>query len=285
MALELTISEQGGARRQQVVPKDVVFLGRREDNDVVLPYSFVSSRHGRVFRRDGSVFVEDMGSTNGIFVNGDALSPMVPRTLGPEDRIEIEQIVIQARWVEEDTARDLATFHEALPTPPPPASPAIEGGTVRLSSAALASGATSLGSRTPAAAAAAAAPAAAAISTPAPLAPASAPTPTPLAAPRTTTTTAPPAEELVPPPVAPPATMWEIQTGALGAAPAPEPATESGSVLRQASLDEVLGSSRALQRLRAEAGDDFGIWVLVFRAIGVLTILGGIALLVFVLAA
>src|SRR5262249_19727029 len=82
MALELTGGGgggRGGTRRTQVVPKDVVFLGRREDNDVVLPYSFVSSRHGRVFRRDGSVFVEDMGSTNGIFVNGDALSPMVPR--------------------------------------------------------------------------------------------------------------------------------------------------------------------------------------------------------------
>ncbi len=117
MALELLIQERGGPTRTQVLPKEVAFFGRREDNDVVLPYSFVSSRHGRVFRRDGSVFVEDMGSTNGILVNGEPVTPMVPRALRPDDHIEVEKIVIQARWIEELEEPEpdvLATYHEAM---------------------------------------------------------------------------------------------------------------------------------------------------------------------------
>lgn len=116
MALELLIQERGGPTRTQVLPKEVAFFGRREDNDVVLPYTFISSRHGRVFRRDGSVFVEDMGSTNGILVNGEPVTPMVPRALQPEDQVEVEKIVIQARWIEElDDSDAPATYHEATP--------------------------------------------------------------------------------------------------------------------------------------------------------------------------
>jgi pSer/pThr/pTyr-binding forkhead associated (FHA) protein len=116
MALELLIQERGGPTRTQVLPKEVAFFGRREDNDVVLPYTFVSSRHGRVFRRDGSVFVEDMGSTNGILVNGEPITPMVPRALQPEDHVEVEKIVIQARWIEELEEPDApATYREATP--------------------------------------------------------------------------------------------------------------------------------------------------------------------------
>ncbi len=118
MALELLIQERGGPTRTQVLPKEVAFFGRREDNDVILPYTFVSSRHGRIFRRDSSVFVEDMGSTNGIVVNGEPVTPMVPRALRPDDRIEVEKIVIQARWIEEREEPDApATYHEAGASP------------------------------------------------------------------------------------------------------------------------------------------------------------------------
>jgi predicted component of type VI protein secretion system len=128
MPLELRIQERGGPTRTQVLPGEVAFIGRREDNDVVLPYSFVSSRHGRIFRRDGGLFVEDMGSTNGILVNGEALTPMVPRTVRPEDQVQIERIVIQARWIEAQAApaETGATYHEAVPvrTPRAAATPA-----------------------------------------------------------------------------------------------------------------------------------------------------------------
>ena len=35
--------------------------------------TFVSQVHARVFRRDGDVYVEDLGSRNGTFVNGEPI--------------------------------------------------------------------------------------------------------------------------------------------------------------------------------------------------------------------
>ncbi len=115
MPLELIIREGDGPERRQVVPKQSAVVGRREDNDVVLPFSFVSARHGRVFLRGGLVHVEDMGSTNGTLVNGTPLEPMVPRLLGPDDLVEIDRLALRARWVDEAPASDAPpTYHEAV---------------------------------------------------------------------------------------------------------------------------------------------------------------------------
>ncbi len=128
MPLELMIREGDGPERRQVVPKQTAVMGRREDSDVVLPFSFVSARHGRVFVRGGLVHVEDMGSTNGTLVNGTPLEPMVPRLLGPDDLVEIDRLALRARWVEEAPADDgPPTYHEPVvsralaPIPPAPA--------------------------------------------------------------------------------------------------------------------------------------------------------------------
>jgi hypothetical protein len=113
--LELIIREGDGPERRQVVPKQAAVVGRREDNDVVLPFSFVSARHGRVFLRGGLVHVEDMGSTNGTLVNGAPLEPMVPRLLGPDDLVEIDRLALRARWVDEDPPDDAPpTYHEPV---------------------------------------------------------------------------------------------------------------------------------------------------------------------------
>ncbi len=134
MPLELIIREGDGPERRQVVPKQAAVLGRREDNDVVLPFSFVSARHGRVFLRGGLVHVEDMGSTNGTLVNGTPLEPMVPRLLGPDDLVEIDRLALRARWLDEAPASDapptyqepvasraLAPLKPRLVVPSPPA--------------------------------------------------------------------------------------------------------------------------------------------------------------------
>ena len=45
-------------------------IGRSPANDVVLDETVVSGRHARVFQRGHLWFVEDLGSTNGTFVDG-----------------------------------------------------------------------------------------------------------------------------------------------------------------------------------------------------------------------
>jgi len=45
-------------------------LGRAQGNSIVLNDSTVSSRHARIYWSDGQFYIEDLGSLNGVFVNG-----------------------------------------------------------------------------------------------------------------------------------------------------------------------------------------------------------------------
>ncbi len=53
--------------------KGVNTLGRKEDNSVVLPYRVVSSYHAKISVSDKQTVLEDIGSSNGTFLNGDKL--------------------------------------------------------------------------------------------------------------------------------------------------------------------------------------------------------------------
>ena len=50
--------------------KEVVSFGRQPDNDIVLNHDFVSRVHGAIYREGQSYYIEDLDSTNGMFVNG-----------------------------------------------------------------------------------------------------------------------------------------------------------------------------------------------------------------------
>ncbi|HET6809761.1 MAG TPA: FHA domain-containing protein [Acidimicrobiales bacterium] len=69
-------------------------VGRTTGSGVALPGdSFVSSRHARVFPRGDEVWVEDLGSTNGTFVNSARISS--PTVLRPGDRLQIGRTVLE----------------------------------------------------------------------------------------------------------------------------------------------------------------------------------------------
>lgn len=52
-------------------------IGRNSDNDVVLHSSLISGRHARIWEKDGAFFVEDLGSSNGTWVDGLRISDPV----------------------------------------------------------------------------------------------------------------------------------------------------------------------------------------------------------------
>jgi hypothetical protein len=66
---------------------DGALLGRGSEADIVLQDQFSSSRHARLVPQGDAVVLEDLGSTNGTFLNGEPLSG--PQPLHDGDRIRI----------------------------------------------------------------------------------------------------------------------------------------------------------------------------------------------------
>ena len=62
-------------------------LGRGDDADIVLEDSFASSRHARLVPHGDVIVLEDLGSTNGTYLNDEPLRG--PQPLHPGDRIRI----------------------------------------------------------------------------------------------------------------------------------------------------------------------------------------------------
>jgi hypothetical protein len=70
-------------------------LGRGGGCSVPLTFdTFVSQVHARAFDRDGNLWIEDTGSTNGTFVNGTRIDQPVKLRRG--DRVKVGETVLEA---------------------------------------------------------------------------------------------------------------------------------------------------------------------------------------------
>ena len=75
-----------------VISGSQAVLGREEGLDIVLQDPESSRRHARVIWQGGRYVIEDMGSTNGTFVNGMQIT--MPQALNPGDSIAIGQTAL-----------------------------------------------------------------------------------------------------------------------------------------------------------------------------------------------
>jgi pSer/pThr/pTyr-binding forkhead associated (FHA) protein len=71
-------------------------LGRVDDNDIALDDdTFMSSHHARIEVRPEGVWVVDLASTNGTFVNGQRVTG--DRSLRKGDRLQVGSTVLEMR--------------------------------------------------------------------------------------------------------------------------------------------------------------------------------------------
>jgi hypothetical protein len=100
-ALEEVGSGAGVARRRAivvaggkrlVVPAQGAIIGRSRDSDIVLDDSNVSRRHAEISPSGTSWLIQDLGSTNGVRVNGRQVDG--PHPLESGDRIELGTVSI-----------------------------------------------------------------------------------------------------------------------------------------------------------------------------------------------
>lgn len=69
------VTDEGPLKgRVLVIDADELLLGRRDNSDLVLADPHVSRAHAVIRRQHGAVWIEDLGSTAGTFVNGEAVT-------------------------------------------------------------------------------------------------------------------------------------------------------------------------------------------------------------------
>ncbi len=89
MQVVLVMFTSEGERRSFSLPKSVTIIGRREDCDVRIPLGEVSRKHCRLTVDGDELRVEDMGSSNGTFLNGVRIQES---TVQPGDSLQVGSI-------------------------------------------------------------------------------------------------------------------------------------------------------------------------------------------------
>jgi len=91
--LVVTRGDMEGARL--TLGTNQVTIGRADDSDLVISDEFASARHARLVPRDGQWYVEDLGSTNGTYL--DEAKVVAPTLVHLGVPIRIGRTVIELR--------------------------------------------------------------------------------------------------------------------------------------------------------------------------------------------
>ena len=121
---KLVVSLDGVVIKEVQVTKDRTSLGRRPYNDIVIDNLAVSGEHAVLQMVGSDVFIEDLNSTNGTYINGKAVKKQL---LAHNDTIEIGKYKIKY-LLDEVPDYEKTMIMRPGSMPPPVSAPASAGG-------------------------------------------------------------------------------------------------------------------------------------------------------------
>ena len=87
------ISQGNQAGLSAELADGVIMIGRGTDCQLILDDDYVSTRHARVVGTPNGIYVEDLGSTNGSYVNGQRIT--APTTITLADTVRIGKTMLR----------------------------------------------------------------------------------------------------------------------------------------------------------------------------------------------
>lgn len=112
--LAIVLQGVSGSLNALAVPSNrVITVGRAADCDVVLPNPQISGKHLKLWQDNGAVWVQDLNSSNGTFVNGAKIHAATRLAVG--DMVQLTSDVNIARFRLPETS---AAAHTVVHTPP-----------------------------------------------------------------------------------------------------------------------------------------------------------------------
>jgi len=121
---KLVVSLDGVVIKEVQITKDKTTLGRRPYNDIVIDNLAVSGEHAVLQMVGADVFIEDLNSTNGTYINGKAIKKQL---LAHNDTVEIGKYKIKY-LVDEGGDYEKTMIMRPKDTSPVPAAPAMAAG-------------------------------------------------------------------------------------------------------------------------------------------------------------
>ncbi len=122
MQAVLVMFKSDGERRSFSLPRDITVIGRREDCDLRIPLGDVSRKHCRLIKEGEELRIEDLGSSNGTFLNGMRIQEA---TLQAGDQVQIGPVGFIIQLNGQPTDDDIHPF-----APPPGMAQSTDGGDV-----------------------------------------------------------------------------------------------------------------------------------------------------------
>lgn len=87
------------------VDKNLITLGRDPESDIYLPSGMASRNHARIFVKEGTVYIEDLNSSNGTFVKNKKV--LIPEPIEEGDPVKLGDVYLRVSYLSKSKAPSL----------------------------------------------------------------------------------------------------------------------------------------------------------------------------------